>query len=102
VESTILWHAGCARGLRAEGCDHLLYTTLLSREEAGATFLRQVEFQWFLTLLSVRPGSSFAISAQRFPSLLWASTRRSSSSSVHASCAPQNKGTDQRGKNTQD
>ena len=40
------------------------------------------EFQWFLTELSVRPGSNFAISAQRFPCSIWPSSKMRSSSSV--------------------
>ena len=43
---------------------------------------RIVEFQWFFTALSVRPGRSFAISAHLFPILPWRSWMEASSSSV--------------------
>mmetsp|Transcript_39397 Transcript_39397/g.92728 ORF Transcript_39397/g.92728 Transcript_39397/m.92728 type:complete len:236 (+) Transcript_39397:3-710(+) len=44
---------------------------------------RMVEFQRFLIALSVRPGTSLAISAQRFPWIFCASMIRMSSSSDH-------------------
>ena len=46
---------------------------------------RIVEFQWFLTELSVRPGNSFAISAHLFPNVACASRIIRSSSCVHGS-----------------
>ena len=45
---------------------------------------RAVAFQWFFTAFSVRPGMAAAMSAQRFPSRVCASTSASSSASVHA------------------
>ena len=50
----------------------------------GASFRRAVAFQWFFTAFSVRPGMAAAMSAQRFPSRVCASTSASSSASVHA------------------
>ena len=43
-----------------------------------------MEFQWFLMALSVRPGSSLAISAHRLPHFLWADCKMVSSSAVHS------------------
>mmetsp|Transcript_66967 Transcript_66967/g.200070 ORF Transcript_66967/g.200070 Transcript_66967/m.200070 type:complete len:345 (+) Transcript_66967:233-1267(+) len=47
------------------------------------------EFQWFLTELSVRPGSSLAISAHLLPSCIWPSSSVRSSSSVQPSLVRQ-------------
>ena len=44
---------------------------------------RMLEFQWFLIALSVRPGSSFAISAHLLPHSRHAVTITASSASVH-------------------
>jgi hypothetical protein len=46
---------------------------------------RMVEFQWFFTELSVRPGRSLAISAHLFPKVACASRIIRSSSAVHGS-----------------
>ena len=42
------------------------------------------EFQWFLILLSVRPGRTLAISAHRFPITWWCKNSNQSSYSFHA------------------
>mmetsp|Transcript_26908 Transcript_26908/g.54814 ORF Transcript_26908/g.54814 Transcript_26908/m.54814 type:complete len:313 (-) Transcript_26908:428-1366(-) len=68
-----------------------LNCSLSMRREASpwrceeTTWRLRVEFQWFLMALSVRPGSSFAISAHRFCSRLWASMSKASSSGVQRS-----------------
>uniref|UniRef100_A0A8R7K0B1 Uncharacterized protein n=1 Tax=Triticum urartu TaxID=4572 RepID=A0A8R7K0B1_TRIUA len=50
---------------------------------------RSVEFQWFLTELSVRPTSLRAMVAHLLPCLLWRSKMRRSSSGVKARrCTP--------------
>ena len=59
-------------------------TTELPSRATGASLRRAVAFQWFFTAFSVRPGIAAAMSAQRFPRRVCASTSASSSSSVHA------------------
>ena len=51
-----------------------------------ATFRRSVLFQWFLMLLSVRPGSALAILAQAFPCTTCCVTRIMSSWGLQSVC----------------
>lgn len=46
-----------------------------------------VEFQWFLTALSVRPGSNRAMVAHRFPNRAWAAKIVSSSVGENGRCS---------------
>ena len=53
----------------------------------SAYFLFNVEFQWFLIALSVRPSRSLAMVAHLLPYLAWALMMISSSSRVNALCS---------------
>ena len=59
------------------------HTDEVIKHEMGRNFDVTDEFQWFFIALSVRPGSTLAISAHRFPNLWWASRMLRSSLSVH-------------------
>mmetsp|Transcript_21975 Transcript_21975/g.44706 ORF Transcript_21975/g.44706 Transcript_21975/m.44706 type:complete len:436 (-) Transcript_21975:379-1686(-) len=63
----------------------ILAATSVGLASPLSTTRRSVEFQRFLMALSVRPGRSLAISAQRCPNRPCASMSRASSSAVHLS-----------------